>query len=120
MGHLIFVVMHLLCLLFGSLGLLLTIPLHLIYAAISNRSSKPSSSSDADDWKTYGRCPYCKEQVRRDAVKCKHCGSVLDPAAMQAEVAAREAEKREDAKNAAIGIAIAVGLLALAIFFGRK
>jgi phage shock protein PspC (stress-responsive transcriptional regulator) len=23
------------------------------------------------------RCPYCAEEVRREAVKCKHCGSYL-------------------------------------------
>jgi len=22
-------------------------------------------------------CPYCKEEIRVDAVKCKHCGSML-------------------------------------------
>jgi len=27
-----------------------------------------------DDWK---RCPYCAEDVRLEAIKCKHCGSRL-------------------------------------------
>lgn len=24
-------------------------------------------------------CPFCREAVRRDAIKCKHCHSVLEP-----------------------------------------
>jgi hypothetical protein len=27
----------------------------------------------------YKKCPYCAEPVRREAVKCKHCGSTLEP-----------------------------------------
>lgn len=28
----------------------------------------------------YRKCPFCAEPVRNEAVKCKHCGSPLDPA----------------------------------------
>lgn len=28
---------------------------------------------------THIRCDYCRELVRRDARKCKHCGSALTP-----------------------------------------
>lgn len=28
---------------------------------------------------THMRCPECKELVRRDALKCKHCGTKLSP-----------------------------------------
>lgn len=28
---------------------------------------------------THTRCPDCRELVRRDARKCKHCGTVLAP-----------------------------------------
>jgi len=24
------------------------------------------------------RCPYCRELIRRDALKCKHCGEIVD------------------------------------------
>ena len=25
-------------------------------------------------------CPFCKELIQKDAIKCKHCGSDLEPA----------------------------------------
>ena len=25
----------------------------------------------------HGICPFCKEEIKREAVKCKHCGSML-------------------------------------------
>lgn len=25
------------------------------------------------------RCPYCAELINKDAIKCKHCGEILDP-----------------------------------------
>lgn len=31
--------------------------------------------------RTHVRCPDCREPVRRDAIKCKHCGSSLTPSA---------------------------------------
>lgn len=37
MGHLIFCIFHLLALLFGAVGLFLTVPLHIIYAAVKGR-----------------------------------------------------------------------------------
>jgi len=27
----------------------------------------------------FSKCPFCKEQIFSDALKCKHCGSVLAP-----------------------------------------
>lgn len=75
MGHLIFVVFHLVVLLYGPLLLLLTIPLHLIYAAI--RSNRPTPPDQEDQL----RCPDCRELVRWDARKCRHCGTALTPPA---------------------------------------
>ena len=39
MGHLIFVILHILAFMCGFFGLFITIPLHLIYAAISSNNS---------------------------------------------------------------------------------
>lgn len=76
MGTLIFICLHILALVFGVAGLLITIPLHLIYSAASKRSpTEPPPTA-----KTHVRCPACHELVRREAVKCKHCGVGLQPA----------------------------------------
>lgn len=37
MGHTLFILLHLAAVLFGLVGLIITIPLHLIYAAIGRR-----------------------------------------------------------------------------------
>lgn len=42
------------------------------------------SNASADGDSTTTRCPYCRELVRRDAVKCKHCGSSIGTEAAQA------------------------------------
>jgi len=39
-GHLLFVLLHLLALVFGVFWLVFTIPLHLIYGAISSRKPR--------------------------------------------------------------------------------
>jgi hypothetical protein len=33
--------------------------------------------TDAPTAATHARCPECKELVRRDAKKCRHCGAAL-------------------------------------------
>ena len=35
--------------------------------------------------KTHVRCPACRELVRIDASKCRHCGEVLVPKAVEAD-----------------------------------
>jgi uncharacterized paraquat-inducible protein A len=72
--HAVFVVLHLVALLFaGPLLLFITIPAHIIYAAIaSRRPAKPNP------W-THVKCPDCRELVLKDANVCKHCGCKLVP-----------------------------------------
>lgn len=87
MGHFLFIVLHLMAVLFGVAALVLTIPLHLIYAAVSSRSPaepRPFIPGPGDiegniTPETHVRCPDCRELVRRDARKCKHCGTALVP-----------------------------------------
>jgi hypothetical protein len=82
MGHFLFLVLHLIALFFGMVGLFLTIPLHLIYAATKGNRPKPSRSDpEAPNPNTHVRCPDCRELVRMDASKCKHCGTTLVPQA---------------------------------------
>lgn len=73
MGHFIFLILHILAALFFIVGLVVTIPLHLIYAVMAgNREAKPNR------W-THVKCPDCKELVLREATICKHCGCKLVP-----------------------------------------
>lgn len=77
MGHLIFVMFHIIAILFtGWLLLFLTIPLHLIYAAASKKPKGPSPWTDVF-------CPDCKEFIHKEANVCKHCGCKLVPASQQ-------------------------------------
>lgn len=77
MGHLIFVILHATALLFGAVLLFLTIPAHLVYAAVRTKKHDP----DAPRPNTHDRCPDCKEFVRNEAKVCKHCGCKLIPQA---------------------------------------
>ena len=84
MGHVLFVVLHIVAVLFGFWALLITVPLHLIYGAVTARRdpARPFIPGPGDiragDVGTVP-CPECREPVRGDARKCKHCGSVIQP-----------------------------------------
>lgn len=42
---------------------------------VHQQTQAPPSSPSSD----LRRCPFCAEDVRREAIKCKHCGSELTP-----------------------------------------
>lgn len=73
MGHVVFVVLHLIALLFMMGALLLTIPLHVIYAVLAGRS-KPAAAPASIATEPQRTCPACAEPVQRAAFRCKHCG----------------------------------------------
>ena len=69
MGHLIFIILHLIAFIFiGYVFLFITIPLHLIYAILQGKSDRSLKR----------KCPYCAEMVKVEAIVCKHCGKDLE------------------------------------------
>lgn len=79
MGHLIFIVLHVGCVLFATPLLIITIPLHLIYAAVATKRPAPGAPTV---W-THVRCPDCQELVPNEARVCSHCGCKLIPVSEQ-------------------------------------
>lgn len=110
MVHLVFACLHIAALLFAPGGLLLTIPLHLIFAAIAapRRAAAAAAQADAGPQR---RCPECRELVRADARKCKHCGSALQP-----EPAGQPAAGGDHALG---NTAIAIGAMVLLVILAR-
>lgn len=74
-GHFVLLVLHVLAVLFWPAALFVTIPAHLIYAAVGAKSrTEPMPTPD-----THVRCPDCRELVLKEARVCKHCGCKLMP-----------------------------------------
>jgi hypothetical protein len=119
-GHFIFFVLHVTAALFAFVLLVVTIPAHLIYAAIK---SKAKPAGDAPSPLTHVRCPDCKELVLAEAVKCKHCGAALVPTDLSAVAAEADRQRRADktadatAKWVIAAVLVAAGLI---WFVGRR
>jgi hypothetical protein len=41
--------------------------------------NKEQMAVETGDFGDYRKCPFCAESVRKEAVKCKHCGSEIQP-----------------------------------------
>jgi hypothetical protein len=72
---LIFLLVHLAALAFSPILLLVTIPAHMIYSAVSSPEEEP----DKPNADTHVKCPDCREFILKDARVCKHCGCRLAP-----------------------------------------
>ena len=72
MGHVIFMILHFMAILFGFVFLFLTIPLHLIFCVIegNNPNNKKVNYSK--------NCPFCNELIHRDAIICRYCDKEID------------------------------------------
>ena len=68
MGHIIFCILHFACFIFGFIGLIITIPLHIIYCAV--KANKPTEEKDVV-------CPLCDRMISPDSVSCKYCDADL-------------------------------------------
>lgn len=61
-------------------------PLFGLLAALTGASSERKAVLTGEHGE-YKKCPYCAEPVRKEAIKCKHCGSELDPVSGKGSVA---------------------------------
>lgn len=43
------------------------------------KTATPTAGAEVATPETHVRCPECRELVRKDARKCKHCGTALVP-----------------------------------------
>lgn len=55
------------------------IPVAALVVSLSRGTSEQRAVATGEDG-DFRKCPFCAESVRREAVKCKHCGSELPPA----------------------------------------
>ena len=60
------------------LGVLLG-PFGILFALIASSVQPTPIDPEAPTSETHVRCPECRELVRRDARRCKHCGITLVP-----------------------------------------
>lgn len=113
LGHFIFCVLHLISLFAFAAALVLTIPLHLIYAVLSSRAKDQREQADQARREQVPQvaCPECRESVRWDALKCKHCGAKLTPLSAPPQVS-----KQQDTVG---GIAVAIVTLVIMVVLAK-
>jgi len=79
--HFVMVILHLVALFAAWPALFITVPLHMILSAqrVKPPPGEYQNGVEPISPETHVRCPDCRELVRRDAKKCKHCGTQLTP-----------------------------------------
>ncbi len=78
-----------------------------VFAAVAVAEPLAASTPLAADSKP---CPFCREWIKADARKCRHCGETLDPVLRAAEEASRSALERT-APSFSPGIAMVLSVI---------
>lgn len=85
------------------------VPVVALFIALSSNTDERKAVIYGES-SEYKKCPFCAEAVRKEAAKCKHCGSALDtPVAASAHPVAQSAPDDHQATMAHYGIRFADG-----------
>jgi hypothetical protein len=124
MGHITFCLLHLIALLFGFVGLFLTIPLHLIYSAFAGKKEEPRADGKPKTSGPFGwiidnaevkhkmrDCPLCFQKIMKAASKCPHCSGEVD----QTDIT--PLDEKEYKKSKTIYWTLSIGVALIVFYF---